>query len=443
MSHSMRIHFKNLGEQLFSKLLPNEEVTLSLEGEESQFLRFSNSKVRQATSIEQWNLIFTFKNGKKKLSINFQIGNDLNSNLSKCFSVLETAREESLHLLDDPFVAPIENFGTSYEEFKGSFPNILEFNSIIKPLIESSDLAGILATGPICRGILNSKGVNHWYQTEYFSFDYSIYFENRAVKACYAGKDWVTQEFREQIEQKKSQLNLLKKEKIKIKPGTYRCYLAPSALADVLSLMNWGGFSFGDYKRGNSPLGMLYENKLHLSEKVTLLEDFSLGYCRRFNADGELSPEKVTLIQKGKPFEQLTSTRSSLEYSTKPNGANEYEHAVSLNLHSGNLKEKEILNTLGSGLYLSNIHYLNWSDRRAGRFTGMTRFACFWVENGKIVGPIEDLRFDENVYDCLGEKLVDLTEFTEVLPETHTYGSRHLGAKKSPGAIINDFVFTL
>ena len=75
--------------------------------------------------------------------------------------------------------------------------------------------------------------------------------------------------------------------------------------------------------------------------------------------------------------------------------------------------------------------------------TGMTRFACFWVENGKMVAPIEDLRFDESLYKFWGENLVNLTQFTETFPEPGSYDSRGVGGSKVPGMIVEDFAFTL
>ena len=50
---------------------------------------------------------------------------------------------------------------------------------------------------------------------------------------------------------------------------------------------------------------------------------------------------------------------------------------------------------IDTGLYLGNLHYLNWSDNIGGRITGMTRYACFWVEDGEIVAPIENMRFEK------------------------------------------------
>jgi predicted Zn-dependent protease len=110
---------------------------------------------------------------------------------------------------------------------------------------------------------------------------------------------------------------------------------------------------------------------------------------------------------------------------------------------AGNLKEEEILKELGTGLYLSNLHYLNYSDRPSGRITGMTRYACFWVENGKIVAPIEDLRFDETLFNIFGDHLKSITNFTEISPSTSTYFGRNMSGSENPGIIVDDFTFNL
>ena len=73
----------------------------------------------------------------------------------------------------------------------------------------------------------------------------------------------------------------------------------------------------------------------------------------------------------------------------------------------------------------------------------MTRFACFWVENGEIIGPISDLRFDETVYNIFGSGLVEFTNHQEIFVDTATYMKRSLGVLKVPGALIENFNFTL
>ena len=73
----------------------------------------------------------------------------------------------------------------------------------------------------------------------------------------------------------------------------------------------------------------------------------------------------------------------------------------------------------------------------------MTRFACFWVEDGRIVSPIKDMRFDESIYHLFGDKLLGLTRQRSLIPETGSYYQRALGGALLPGLLVKDFTFTL
>jgi predicted Zn-dependent protease len=73
----------------------------------------------------------------------------------------------------------------------------------------------------------------------------------------------------------------------------------------------------------------------------------------------------------------------------------------------------------------------------------MTRFATFWVEHGKIVAPVDVLRFDDTLYRVLGENLEDLTRETEFILDAGTYQSRQLASVRLPGALVKEMAFTL
>lgn len=441
--HPFKEHFRDLANELFQHLNSNEDITLSLNGEQSQFVRFNQSKIRQATDVEQWNLHFKYQKLDKTLSLSHNLGLDFSENSKKCLDALMYAREEVSLLPSDPYITALQNHGQSVECFNGHIPTLDEVLERSESDLYQTDLAGIFASGFIYRAIINSKGLDHWYQTNTFSFDYSLYHGDRAVKGLYAGSEWDQTTFSNQLRKNKDKLELLKKPKIQIKPGKYRCYLGPDAVSDIVGLMSWGGYGLGSFKRGNSPLGDFFEGKKKLSPKFSVSEDFSLGLAPRFNSNGELSEERVPLIIQGEPGQLLTSSRSAIEYNTQTNGANNHETPRSLSVATGQLTEEDILQELGEGLYLSNVHYLNWSDRKGGRFTGMTRFACYWVEDGKIQGPIEDMRFDETLYNTFGEKCVEFTNFSEIMPEVGTYQSRNLGAQRAPGLLVSEFTFTL
>jgi predicted Zn-dependent protease len=112
-------------------------------------------------------------------------------------------------------------------------------------------------------------------------------------------------------------------------------------------------------------------------------------------------------------------------------------------MREGTLEEKDVLQALGTGLYLSNLWYLNFSDRPAARITGMTRFATFWVEDGRIAGPVGPMRFDDSLYRMLGENLVDVTRNRDLLPDASTYGERSTSSERLPGILLKSLRFTL
>ena len=73
----------------------------------------------------------------------------------------------------------------------------------------------------------------------------------------------------------------------------------------------------------------------------------------------------------------------------------------------------------------------------------MTRYACFWVENGEIIAPIENMRFDDTIYNIFGDKLEDTTNKLQLIPNIGTYDARSLGGVQCPGIMLSSFSLTL
>jgi predicted Zn-dependent protease len=435
--------FQQLAKILFSKLNSDESLSLGLHAENTKFLRFNQSKIRQATTLEQimveLNLQWQQKDSKRTIFL----GLDAKENLVSLTQALELLRLELQSLPIDPYFVAHEYGEPSKTVTKGQFLSESEFESMALQSFAGLDLAGLYCEGPIVKAMMNSKGLDHWFQNETFFFDYSLFAGEKASKGGYAGLNFNTEEFLQGLNKTKTFLELLKKPSIKVEPGQYRTYLAPAAFHEMTSLLNWGAFSYGAVKRSQSSLTRLFQNEAKLSPILTIEENFERGLVPSFNDMGELSPPKISLIEHGVGKELLVSSRSAVEYQTKSNGAAAQESFRSLKVQTGNLNEEDALKELGTGLYLSNLHYLNYSDMPGGRITGMTRYACFWVENGEIQGPIQDLRFDESLYQALGEKLVALTSKAEIFPSTSTYYARDVGAQEVPGALIDGFTFTL
>jgi predicted Zn-dependent protease len=75
--------------------------------------------------------------------------------------------------------------------------------------------------------------------------------------------------------------------------------------------------------------------------------------------------------------------------------------------------------------------------------TGMTRFATFWVEGGRIEAPARVMRWDDTLYRMLGDNLEALTDRAQWILDSRTYGQRSVHTSRVPGALLSRMAFTL
>jgi predicted Zn-dependent protease len=359
-------------------------------------------------------------------------------------SIRETARAQTEGVPRDPFAVIPETPAQSTVAFRGNVPafdDAVEY--LLKDIHADDDFVGIYAGGCAISALADSAGSFHWYSSDSFFVDYSLWLANgRAIKSFYAGRDWQQNEFLESVETARSNLEFLKRPVRTLKTGAYRVFLAPSANRELLSILSWGALSEDALQRSESPLCAVRRGEKSFSPLFSLKENFLLGLTPRFCSQGELSAETVTLIEKGHLVQALCSARTAKEFGVVGNGASS-EALRTPEMGNGTLLMKEALNSLGTGLYISDLHYLNWSDRIHGRVTGMTRYGCLWVENGVPVGPIQDMRFDETIFRCFGSQLEAVTSEMKIYPETSTYHKRALGGCRVPGILLSEFNFTL
>jgi len=428
---------------LISSLKNHEYVTISLNCERSQFTRFNHGKVRQSGLVNDGSITISLIDQSREAYSTFAFTGNLDIDLELALENLNYLRSQVPQLPVNPFIVLPEVGDSSREVYQGQIlGSDRSLESILEP-VGDLDFTGLYAAGKIMRGLCNSAGQKHWFATDTFAVDYSIFTSSdRAVKGIYAGQDWNQSEYDLQINQSRRQIAALDLPTKTIPRGEYRVYFAPSATADLMGMLT-GTVGAASLQQGSSALLKLQTGEKSLSSLLTLKENFQNGTVPRFNEMGVIAPEELIVISAGKLINPLVSAKTAKEYNLIANGASNGEYMRSPVIESGTLTQSEILAQLGTGLYLSNLHYLNWSDRSNGRVTGMTRYACFWVEAGEIVAPIENLRFDDSIYDFLNQDLEAFTDFQEFIPNTDTYGSRSLGGTLTPGMLIKNFTFTL
>ena len=436
--------FNQLSESLFSELNSDENLILSFNGEKSQFIRFNHATVRQTGLVDDADLGLKFIANNRTVRGGFTVSGNLDIDVARGKSEIARMRLEAQEIPEDPFVVFPENAGSSHEI---KTANRLPFENAVDalmPAMSGVDFVGIWANGRMFRGNANNLGQKHWFETESFSLDYSLVTpEHQMVKGSFAGSDWNQNEYESYVKRSREKLSLMERKPVKIDTGNYRTWFESAAVADFLGMFSWNGFSEASLRQGCSGFGRMRHDDVRLSPKFSVIEDFSPGFCPKFNSNGEVSPEKLSLIENGELKNTLVSSRSAKEYGVESNNAESGEYMRSPKMAAGSLNHKDVVGEIGKGLYLSNIHYLNWSDNAGGRITGLTRYACFWVENGEIVAPIETMRFDDSFYNFFGERLLEVEDKSSVNPEVETYGGRSLGATTCPGILVDDFALTL
>ena len=184
----MENRFNIISDKIFTLLNEGEYLTLSFSSENTQFIRFSQSKIRQTGLVDDTALELELIFDNRTCGESFTLSGDIEADIKKAKEILEILRSEVVQLPKDPYIVLPENNGSSCDIHKGSLLSVEDAADALTPAMQGVDLAGIFSSGKIYRGNANSLGQKHWFSTETFSLDYSLITEDeKMVKATFAG----------------------------------------------------------------------------------------------------------------------------------------------------------------------------------------------------------------------------------------------------------------
>jgi predicted Zn-dependent protease len=435
--------FASLAERLGDELVAGERLLLNLRGEHSDFVRFNHAKIRQAGSVRRHLLSLSLIDGQRQARAAMDVTGQIESDLAEARRLLARMRLQLPHLPEDPYLNIGEDplTGDTPPNASTGIDSAAALEDILAAAVDT-DLVGLFAAGRLHNGFADSTGRHAWHESANFHVDWSLYADrDKAVKRQLGGTAWDKARLAHAMREACERLDIMRREPRTISPGCYRVYLAPPALREIIDMMAWDGFGLKSHRTGRTPLLRMITESRRLHPAFTLRENSHQGFTPPFTAEGFLKAPVVDLIRDGRYAQCLVDARSAREFDTPVNAAAEYPEA--LDLAPGELSQSRVLAELDTGLYVNNLWYLNFSDRDDCRLTGMTRFACFWVENGEIREPVNVMRFDESVYRMLGEKLLGLTDARELIFDENTYGGRSLRSYRLPGALVEGMRFTL
>lgn len=437
----MREHFYALIELLADDCAPGTQLHATLAGEDSDFIRFNQHRVRQAGHVSQHSMQLSLVDHDRHCHGQCELSGNPDSDSLEARALLEQLRHLLASTPPDPYLnynqTPLsgENIRTA------ELPGIDSITNDVVRAAADMDLVGIYAAGDIQRGYANSLGQRNWHSRTNFNLDWSCHTDHGAAKSHYAGSHWDSAELNKLLQSQRQALALMQNSPNKPSPGRYRAYLAPTAVAELITLLAADGFSIREQRSRQSPLLQLFDGRRQFSPLVSMTENRTSGLAPLFSDEGFALPQTLDLVDQGRAGTAMVDARSAREYDLAVNS--DSEAPAALEIGPGDLVSDDILRALDTGLYINHLWYANFSDINNCRITGMTRYACFWVENGRMQSPLEVMRFDDSLYRLLGEDLEALTAERRLLHDPDSYEQRSLDCMHLPGVLCRALTLTL
>jgi predicted Zn-dependent protease len=226
-----------------------------------------------------------------------------------------------------------------------------------------------------------------------------------------------------------------------IEPGIYPVVLEPSATSTLIDFLGYLGFGAKAYDEGRSFLtGRLGERVC--SPLVTLRDDGLAADTIGAPFDFEGVPKRpVTLIDRGVAANLLYDFRAARQHGVEPTGhglpapSSEGAYPLHLAMDPGDDTLADLIAGLERGLVVTRFHYTNVVNPMETSITGMTRDGTFWVEDGKIVGGVKNLRFTQSILGALSA-VRGISRDSELL------GEEGLGTTRAPALALDAFNFS-
>jgi predicted Zn-dependent protease len=337
-----RGYFEALADAICGSTQGDERSSLLLGAESSSFIRFNRGAVRQATHVDQAVATLSLVHGRRHAEVRIALGGRVEDDLARLRAELDALRALLPELPDDPYLLLPEAPAHSERHDTGELPDAVAVVQAVARVAAGLDFVGFYAGGPVVRAFADSLGSRHWHHVQTFHFDWCLYHAaDKALKTAYAGSSWSEVEFARRVAEGTRQLAVMARPPRVLAPGAYRAWFTPTAMAELLGALAWGGFGLKERRTGTSTLMRLAHRDAVLHPDVELSEHTALGTAPAFTAEGFARPARVSLVERGLATGTLNNARSAQEFGMPANGANSAEVPESLSLAPGRLPEAQ------------------------------------------------------------------------------------------------------
>ncbi len=179
-----------------------------------------------------------------------------------------------------------------------------------------------------------------------------------------------------------------------IEPGKYTVILEPVAATYMLENMFRFDARMADEGRSflSKPGGGTRLGEKLMDEKVTIYSDpFNPELpASTWNRDGD-KLEKTMWIDKG-----VVKNLSYSRYWAEKKGVKPVPGPSNIIMEGGTASLEDLIKSTERGILVSRLWYIRMVDQQTLLLTGLTRDGTFYIENGKIMYPVKNFRFNES-----------------------------------------------
>ena len=398
-----------------------DSVEVNLTGGERSGTRWANSSI--TTNLVQYD---------RQIAATVRIGQKQGNATTRDFSdaglkkMIDEAIDEAQKANDNPNLPALLG-AQEYIPVDGALPNMIAYGPaerarMVKDSIDTAERMGVLGAGFIPKNDIttcnaNSKGLFAYYRSAEMGFSLTC------RMADGTGSGWSGTTGVKDISNVDAKAlttvaanKALKSRKAKaIEPGRYTVILEPRANARFLSLLlgifnpNGGGFgppgaggpdapppAAGDTPPGGG--GGLFNNAP--GSAASFMANKKVGdklFSELFTLKSDIGNSTLrqnTILNDNKPARPVTWVEKGVLKAFGPNqGANTNQ---SLSMEGTDLSIEDMVKQTRRGLLITQFWYIRGvpSQEQALLNTGMTRDGLFLIENGEIVGPVQNFRWN-------------------------------------------------
>ncbi len=192
-----------------------------------------------------------------------------------------------------------------------------------------------------------------------------------------------------------------------IKPGEYEVVLAPECVATIGIFLAFYGFNGKAHLEGQSfvELGrQQFDAAFQLVDDVFDTRAMGVG----FDTEGtpRLRTELVTDgVSRAVAHDRRTAARAGAQSTGHAIPGSETYGPVptAMFIGGGNSSVDEMIGGVERGLYVSTFNYCRVLEPKSLAVTGLTRNGTFIIENGRITGAVNGMRFTQSFTAALGD----------------------------------------